>query len=205
MKTHDPIEIITFDFFGVLCAPMYGGLLHDLFPDNPTAWRKWMDIVEFEVDIGTVTEDAFIELLSKECGIPVKELKDRSYQYAKLNESLLDIIADLKHYYRIGLLTNAPRSIIEGALKDKIDLFTTILISGDVGIIKPHAEIYEQFIKACELPADRIFFTDDNVRNVAAARVSGIIATQYIDIPQFLRDMEHEGVVFPRYQTLGSF
>lgn len=204
MKIHDPIEIITFDFFGVLCAPMYGGLLRDLFPGDQVTWRKWMDLVEFEVDIGTVTEDTFIDLLSKECGVPAPELKSRSYEYAKLNESLFEIIADLKHYYRVGLLTNAPRSIIETALKEKLELFNTVTISGDIGIIKPHAEIYEQYIQACALPADRIFFTDDNIRNVAAARVSGIIATQYLTIPQFLLDLEHEGVVFPRYQTLES-
>jgi hypothetical protein len=63
MKIHSSIQLVTFDFFGVLCAPMYGGLLRDLFPGEEDRYRIWMDMVQYEVDIGKISEDEFLALL----------------------------------------------------------------------------------------------------------------------------------------------
>jgi FMN phosphatase YigB (HAD superfamily) len=181
---------------------MYGGLLRDLFPGEEDRYRIWMDMVQYEVDIGKISEDEFLALLSKECGTDVSVLKKRSYEYAKLNLPLFSLIRTLKLSYKIGLLTNAPRSIIEGVLKDELGLFDEVLISGDIGFIKPHAEIFNQFIANSGFLPKQIFFTDDNARNVAAARIAGMRSALYTDMIQLSRDLELEGITDSENQTV---
>lgn len=185
-------ELIAFDFFGVICPPMYGGLLRDVFPGDDVKWKEWMHVVEHDVDIGDLPEDDFIARLSAATQIDFQTLKDRSYEYAVLNDGLLSIISDLKKKYKIGLLTNAPRSLIENILKGHIALFDTVTISADVHLIKPDPVFFEHFIEQTGVRRESILFFDDNQKNVEAAQVVGLQAAQFVSnekLSQYL--LEH--------------
>ncbi|MBU2992510.1 HAD family phosphatase [Octadecabacter sp. 1_MG-2023] len=51
--------------------------------------------------------------------------------------------------------------------------FDCRFISAELGISKPHAEIYERLEKETGLPADSLMFTDDIAENIAAAATRG--------------------------------
>jgi HAD superfamily hydrolase (TIGR01509 family) len=87
-------------------------------------------------------------------------------------------------------------------LKDELGLFDEVLISGDIGFIKPHAEIFNQFIANSGFLPKQIFFTDDNARNVAAARIAGMRSALYTDMIQLSRDLELEGITDSENQTV---
>jgi putative hydrolase of the HAD superfamily len=80
---------------------------------------------------------------------------------------------------RVGLLSNSwgnmyPRGRIDA-------LFDAIVISGEVGLRKPQAAIYELAVARLGVPADRVLFLDDAKPNVVGARAAGLQALLHID------------------------
>jgi 2-haloacid dehalogenase len=56
---------------------------------------------------------------------------------------------------------------------DFLNEFDRAFVSGHMGVIKPDPRIYEMVEEQSGLPADRLLFTDDRDKNVAAARARG--------------------------------
>jgi epoxide hydrolase-like predicted phosphatase len=82
---------------------------------------------------------------------------------------------------KVGLLSNSwgntyPRARIDA-------LLDPVVISGEVGLRKPHAAIYELALDRLGLPADRVLFIDDAEPNVLGARTVGLQALLHVDHP----------------------
>jgi putative hydrolase of the HAD superfamily len=60
-------------------------------------------------------------------------------------------------------------------------MFDEVVISGQVGMRKPDAEIYHHTIRAIGLPAPQCAFVDDLLPNVLAARDLGLVAIHHTD------------------------
>jgi putative hydrolase of the HAD superfamily len=52
-------------------------------------------------------------------------------------------------------------------------------VSGDIGWRKPDAAIYERVLRDLRVPAERLVFVDDRLRNVQAAAALGIISVVF--------------------------
>lgn len=63
--------------------------------------------------------------------------------------------------------------------------FQTILLSGELGTIKPEPEIFEHLLTATGRPAERCLLIDDNAANVETARRMGF-ATHRFRSPELL-------------------
>lgn len=79
----------------------------------------------------------------------------------------------------VGLLSNSwgntyPRARIDA-------LLDPVVISGEVGLRKPDAAIYELALDRVGVPADRVLFIDDAEPNVLGARASGLQALLHVD------------------------
>lgn len=62
---------------------------------------------------------------------------------------------------------------------DFLELFETILVSGEVGLIKPDPAIYRLMLKKTGQPASECLFIDDSAKNVAAAQALGFDTIQF--------------------------
>ena len=61
-----------------------------------------------------------------------------------------------------------------------------VVISGVEKIAKPDPAIYQLALQRMNLPAEAVFFTDDNVDNIEAAKALGFV-THLFDRPDTLR------------------
>ena len=93
------------------------------------------------------------------------------------------------HGLRTGLLSNSwgtqryPRHLCG-------ELFDAVVISGEEGIRKPDAPIYELAIERMALPATEIVFVDDLEHNLEPARQLGLIAIHHRDSQETLGELE---------------
>jgi 2-haloacid dehalogenase len=62
-----------------------------------------------------------------------------------------------------------------------LDWFETILVSGDVGLIKPDPAIFELLLERIGRTATECIYIDDNPKNVAAAAALGFDAIAFAD------------------------
>jgi HAD superfamily hydrolase (TIGR01509 family) len=139
------------------------------------------------LDRGALSEADLVASVSARAGRPIAEL-----------EALLDAvrasltpkpatIALLRSLHRQGVplycLSNMPVSIYAylRVRHDFWDLFRGIVISGEVGMLKPEPEIYEYLLARFGLQAEDTMFIDDMPVNVAAARASGLHGLRFHD------------------------
>jgi 2-haloacid dehalogenase len=76
-----------------------------------------------------------------------------------------------------------------------LDSFDGIVISGEVGTVKPDAVIFEHLVARYAIDPGTAVFIDDNPRNVEAARSLGFIALQFADPPTLRHDLERLGLL----------
>jgi 2-haloacid dehalogenase len=60
-----------------------------------------------------------------------------------------------------------------------LDEFDDIVISGDVGLVKPDPEIFQLLVARCELVPERSIFIDDNPANIETARRLGFLTVLF--------------------------
>ncbi len=110
----------------------------------------------------------------------------------RVDYPLVDYIRKLRPRYRTGILSNAMDDVRSQVEKDwkMADAFDAILISAELGIVKPNPLIYQSALKALQvLPAEAVFI-DDSEPNVAAAREVGLQAIQFLSSQQARHDLE---------------
>jgi 2-haloacid dehalogenase len=89
-------------------------------------------------------------------------------------------------------LTNWSHETFPPALKrfDFLRWFRGILVSGEVGLIKPDARIYQMLLDRFGIDPASAVFIDDNPRNAAAATALGIHGIHFTTPAALQRDLE---------------
>ena len=114
-------------------------------------------------------------------------------------EGTAQIIRELKSRgLRLYALTNFSAETFPIALQrcPTLGLFEDIVVSGEIGLIKPDPRIYAYTTARCRLVPAQTLFIDDMSANVDAAREAGWHALQF-DSPEHLRSALVEHGVLP--------
>jgi epoxide hydrolase-like predicted phosphatase len=100
-----------------------------------------------------------------------------------MDESLLSFIRRLKNSYKMGLITNAWPDVRYWLEKkwNIADIFDHIVISAEVGLLKPDPEIYFLSLQGLDVKPGEAIFIDDFKENVEGARAVGMQAIQFQD------------------------
>jgi 2-haloacid dehalogenase len=175
---------IVFDFGGVLIDwnPRY--LYRGLFNDDTEAMERFLDEVEFvawnqQQDKGRPFAIAVAELCRQfpHYGDMIRAYHQRWREsIAGVIQPSVDILYRLKEagHTLFGLSNWAAETFYE--IRDShqfLEVFDDIVISGDVGLIKPDPLIFDFFLKRVRRDAKSCLFIDDSQANIDAARDLG--------------------------------
>jgi glucose-1-phosphatase len=130
--------------------------------------------------------------------LPYHEFVDAWQDIFWLNEPVARLIERLKSA-GYTLLLGSNTNILHSAhyrrqFASTLDLFDQLVLSHDVGHIKPSAEFYHTCVRAAGLSAASCIFVDDLAENVDGARQAGLIGVHYIDTPALITDLTELGV-----------
>jgi 2-haloacid dehalogenase len=78
---------------------------------------------------------------------------------------------------------------------DVFDLFDGIVVSGEIGMVKPDPAVYRYLIERFGLEAPSCLFIDDVEANVAAASSIGMQAVRYRSAPQLRHELQRRGAL----------
>ena len=175
------IKAILFDFYGVICSDD----LWDFVGINKQGRSEIHELAD-EVNLGKINWDEFCRSLSIASGRRVEEVNSM-YQAFRINRPLMGLIGQLKNEYKIGLLTNANRGHIAGILDDigAADEFDSLVVSADIGMIKPQPGIYREAAKQLGVETEECLFVDDAIINVDGAEAVGMKSILYSDFQSF--------------------
>ena len=193
------IDAVLFDYGGVLTGPVRHSIAGWLAADaiEPESFsrtlRAWLSrdaedgTPVHRLETGELAVTEFEALLAAELrttdGRPIAAngILGRLFAGMTPDPVMFALAEELRSYgVRVGLLSNSwgntyPRARIDA-------LFDPVVISGEVGLRKPHAAIYALALDRLGVPAERVLFIDDAEPNVLGARSVGLQALLHVDV-----------------------
>lgn len=164
------IKALIFDCFGVLYWDDLNRLYNLVSPDT---FQDLNDIMH-ACDHGYISKQDFLNQVAALAGISVEAVVAVMHDKHRRNEPMIERVKELKKDYKIGLLTNMGPGTIEEVFSEteRAELFDSVVISSEVGMIKPSRDIFELASEHIGVPADETVFIDDRPVNTdGAARV----------------------------------
>src|SRR5690349_18592731 len=201
------IQAIIFDFGNVLLEWNPRFVYQRFFPNDPEGMERFLEEVNF------------MEWnLHQDKGRPFKEgiavLSDEFPQYSHLIQAYYDnwtdslgtsldgtveIMKELKQagYPLYGLSNWSAETFPHARAKhDFFDLLDDMVISGEVGHVKPHPEIFQISLDRIGRPAPECLFIDDSLANIQQAQRLGF-AVILFKSPEQLREKLVELKILP--------
>ena len=185
------IKAIIFDYFGVISSD--GWEMRDQLSGGLK--REFGEIAK-EVNSGNISWEEFLSRLSEESGASPEQI-NQMYSQHNLDLKLLHFAANLHEKYKIALLSNASSEyllpIVKSAGLDS--LFDEIVVSSDVGVVKPDPRIYQIAVERLGLAPEEVIMIDDQIKNVNGAVHAGLAGVQFKNLEQLKADLSTIGVL----------
>jgi len=201
------INFIYFDLGNVLLRFDYdvaARRVAELTGVEPAEARKIVfdDELARQYESGLVSSRQFYERICQATGAEpeYQALLDACSDMFLLNVQSAPLVASLKAAgNRLGVLSNTCEAHWQYCLRRFAllrDQFEVYALSYELGHMKPAAEIYERAAELAGVAAGEIFFTDDRLENIEAARAAGYDAVHFTTAGQVGRELRRRGLEF---------
>ena len=141
------------------------------------------------MDLGEFSQDEYWDHVLHALDLPEsrkENLNDFFYKDLYVDQDVLEDVRQYHQSYKTGLLTNFSR-ILPSMLENhwKIDgAFDEIVISSEIGMIKPDPGIYRYMLNKLGCSASEAVFVDDRIINVRAAQEIGLEAVLFTNLQE---------------------
>ncbi len=200
MGDTDPYQAIIFDFGGVLMRTEDKEPRMQLARSLGRSYTQLEEVVfngpsGLPAALGELSAGQHWSSVAKT--LQIAETQIPSFQEAfwggdRLDTQLVDRIRRLKQHYHTALLSNAwsdLRDYLVNRLKIA-DAFDQMIISAEVGLVKPDQRIYRLVLEHLQVPAQAAIFLDDVMENVEAARSVGLTGIHFRSANQALTELD---------------
>ncbi|OLQ94578.1 HAD family hydrolase [Vibrio ponticus] len=199
------IKNIIFDLGNVIVRWSPTEIVRLTFGDSPRVNTLTKQIFQSQIwqaaNRGELSEQEVQTALKKEFGLSSLQAEKLSY-YVKQTQLVLfgsvELVKQVKDAgYNVYALSDNVHEIVD-YLKQQYDfwsLFDGVVISADVGCLKPNPEIYHALLEQYQLDAAECLFIDDMPYNVEGAQAVGMSALQFEHAEQCLQDLKRLGVL----------
>jgi glucose-1-phosphatase len=163
--------------------------------------RNWLidSGLMWEFERGRLTDAELQRALEKKTGRPValELLTEACSDIFSLNEPIVPVIESLKSRgLRLVVLSNTSRWHVEWIRRHwtVLDLFDELVLSYEVGAIKPEDAIFEAAVRAIQCKPAECFYTDDIPRYVERGRKFGLQAEVFTNVPSLVKHLAERGI-----------
>jgi putative hydrolase of the HAD superfamily len=177
------IKALIFDCFGVL----YWDDINRLYNLVPSGSFQDLNDIIHACDHGYISRQDFLTQVAALAGISVEAVMAVLHDKQRRNQPLIDRAKELKATYKIGLLSNTGKDTLDELFgeKERDELFDDVLISSDVGMIKPSRDIFELSLERLGIAASEAVFIDDRPVNTDGAERVGMKTILFTTNAQF--------------------
>jgi putative hydrolase of the HAD superfamily len=182
------IKAIIFDFFDVFRTDGYNRWLKQRGLEREGAFLTASE----RHDRGEDSDKAFFQAIADASGETAEQVERELETNNELNRPLVEYASTLRGTYKLALLSNSGSAYLRNELA-KYDLekyFDEIVISSEVGLIKPEPEIFEYVMRKLGVEPQECIFTDDNPKHVSAAEKLGVHGIVFTSVPKLKQQIE---------------
>jgi putative hydrolase of the HAD superfamily len=183
------IRALLFDFGRVISAPKPAELFHtyerDLGLHPGTINRIMFDSPLWQQAlVGELQMEEYWRAIGPELRLDspdrVEAFRTRYYSDERINQEVVDLIKSQVGRCRLGIVSNHPPGLKEW-LGDwqLLELFDTVVCSGEVGVAKPDEKIFRIALQRLGIEPAEALFIDDSEEHVLAARSMGMMGHHF--------------------------
>lgn len=182
------IRGIIFDCFGVL----YQGSLDHLRDYTSEEDLPELANLSLSSDYGYLSREEYIEQVGRithKSPVEVEAIMRASHIR---NQMLVEYVRTLRPRYKVAMLSNVGRGLMEQLFtRQELDeLFDTVVLSSEVGMVKPDPAIYQLAADQLGLAPTECVMIDDLSRNIEGAESIGMKGIVYSTTSVFLSDVQ---------------
>ncbi|MCJ7532582.1 MAG: HAD family phosphatase [Anaerolineales bacterium] len=202
-----PIKAIIWDFGGVLMRTEDPGPRQQLAQRLGTSPGELEYLVfagdsSLQAQLGKISLDQHWENIRLHYGFQPEEMQGIKTSFwggDQLDYELVDIIRRLRGRYRTALLSNAWENLRSLMTNDWhiSDAFDTIVISAEVGLMKPDPQIFRLVLEKVDAAPQKAVLIDDFKENIEAARRQGLKTIHFKNRVQALGELGQLITVIP--------
>lgn len=193
------IRAVYFDFGGVLVRTEFQAPRQQLAERLGMEYEDLMRVV-FESEtarqasLGLIEEQAHWEAILRALRLPTDQrqaLTNAFFGGDVTDRNLIAFLRGLRPQFKIGLISNAW-SGLRAYITDQgfADVFDTMIISAEVGLMKPDAAIYHLALERLGVQPAEAVFVDDFVENIEGARAVGMHAVHFQQPEKALEELK---------------
>lgn len=182
------IKAIIFDCFGVLATDAWLAFCDSLPKDTDFDQLRSLNKA---FDKGIIDQQTLTSEIEQLTGKRPPLIDSMQATELSKNTPLLEYIAELHQTYKIGLLSNISSDWITDKLltTDERDTFDAMVLSYQVGMIKPDPRIYALTCERLEVALDEAIMVDDRHDFVEAAKGQGMHGIEYRNFQSFKTEL----------------
>jgi FMN phosphatase YigB (HAD superfamily) len=140
-----------------------------------------------------VWRSEIVESLSKKCApyLAAQAVKDWSSFPGKVDHRYLEYLKNQFPILPVAVLTNGTSRLHQDLMTLGIsDRFFRIFNSAEIGVCKPDKNVFIHVVEAFQCEPTEVFFIDDSLSHVNAARELGIVTHHYRSFEEFQKSVE---------------
>lgn len=148
----------------------------------------------YQASIGAITSLQHWESVMKRLKRPFEEMtavRDEFFAGDIVDREILNFLRSLRGRYKTGLISNAWSDLRDYIVREKMDdAFDHIIISAEVGVAKPEAEIYNIALERAGASPGEAVFVDDFYVNIEGCEKVGIKGIHFKDAQSALQQLK---------------
>ena len=184
------IRAVFIDFGGVIARTEYQA------PRQHLAERLGMEYEDLETlvfnspssdraAIGEISDKEHWAEVTKRLRRPASEtevIREEFFAGDVVDREITDFLRSLRPRYHVGLISNAWPDLRDYIIKQKFDdAFDHMVISGEVGVMKPEARIYQIALEQAGVSPNEAVFVDDFIENIEGCEELGMHGIHFRD------------------------
>lgn len=182
------IKAIIFDCFGVL----YQGSLEHLMDRCPSENRPQLKDLSIASDYGYVSRQEYVHSAAGLLNMAEADIESIIAVSHLRNDAMIDDIKRRRLTHKTALLSNIGQDVMNTLFTQQEfdELFDVVILSSNVGMVKPNTEIYEHTASRLQVQPAECVMVDDLAINVDGAISAGMQGIRYVSYKQYTRDID---------------
>ena len=192
------IRAVFFDLGGVILRTEYQAPREHLAEKLGMEYDDLVKVVfdsesGYKASLGAITPDEHWAAVIKRLKRPASELEAIRHEFFAgdiIDRTLLEFLRSLRGTYKTGLISNAWGDLREYIVREKFDdAFDHMIISAEVGAVKPEAKIYKIALEQAGVQANEAVFVDDFAINIEGCEKVGMQGIYFDDAESTLMQL----------------
>lgn len=174
------IQAIIFDCFGVLYIDA-SRHFYEHYIANYAQLQPELAALNRAYDSGALSQADLNRQVAHLAQLPLDFVTEHIQGIHKRNQALLEYAQSLRDRYKVGMLSNIGRGGMESYFneQERAALFDAVVLSSEVGMVKPQAEIYYLMAERLGVAAKHCLMIDDIAANIDGAQAAGMQGIVY--------------------------